>query len=261
MIALVVAVFTASIMGSLHCAGMCGAFVAFAVGIDGTSGGPSRARLQAAYHTGRLLVYTTLGAVAGSLGRAFDLAGEAVGVQRAAVALAGAAMVVFGTLAILRLNGVRLPSAPVPGFLRSAATTSLRFAVERPPLLRAALTGLFTTLLPCGWLYAFVITAGGSGDAARGALVMAVFWVGTLPALIALGGGVQALAARLGSFGRRVPVITAAMIVCVGLFNVFDRGRSVGLAGAEVIAGDASIQRIHSLNSQEMPCCDERARR
>ena len=40
MIALIAAVFTASLLGSLHCAGMCGAFVAFAVGLDG----PARPR-------------------------------------------------------------------------------------------------------------------------------------------------------------------------------------------------------------------------
>ncbi|MBL8745266.1 MAG: sulfite exporter TauE/SafE family protein [Phycisphaerae bacterium] len=257
MTALVLAVFVASVMGSLHCAGMCGAFVAFAVGLDGSSGRASRSGLQAAYHFGRLFVYMMLGGVAGSLGRAFDVAGEAVGVQRAAVALAGASMVVFGTLAILRLNGVRLPSAPVPALLKRAAAVSLRFAVERPPLLRAALTGLFTTLLPCGWLYAFVITAGGSGGAVRGAVVMAVFWAGTLPVLVGIGSGVQAVAHRLGAFGRRVPVITAAMIVLVGLFNVFDRGRSVIDASEMRMVGDASVERVRALSSQEMPCCDE----
>lgn len=262
MIALVIAVFGASLMGSLHCAGMCGAFVAFAVGIDGKSAGASRVSLQASYHLGRLVVYMVLGVIAGSLGHAFDLAGEMVGVQRAAVALAGASMVVFGSITILRLNGVRVPNAPVPGVLRRAAASALRFAVERPPIVRAALTGLFTTLLPCGWLYAFVITAAGSGGPAPGALVMAVFWVGTLPVLVAIGGGVQVLASRLGSLGRRVPVIAASLIVMVGLFNLFDRGRSAEYVRTGPTPGDASIQRITSLNSsKDMPCCHERTDR
>jgi uncharacterized protein len=260
-IALVIAIFSASLLGSLHCAGMCGAFVAFAVGIDGKSNSADRATLQAAYHLGRLVVYAVLGVIAGSLGHALDLAGDVVGVQRAAVALAGASMVVFGSLTILRLNGVRLPAAPAPGFLRSAASRALRFAVERPPILRAALTGLFTTLLPCGWLYAFVITSAGTGGAARGALVMAVFWTGTLPVLVAIGSGVQALTARLGSLGPRVPVIAASLIVIVGLFNVLDRGRAAGIGATGGPTGDASIQRIHSLNSKEMPCCDDHADR
>lgn len=257
MTALVVAIFCASLMGSLHCAGMCGAFVAFAVGIDGTSAGARRSSLQAAYHLGRLVVYTALGAVAGTMGHAFDHAGEMVGVQRAAVALAGASMVVFGTLTILRLNGVRLPAAPAPAFLRNTAASALRFAVQRPPILRAALTGLFTTLLPCGWLYAFVITAAGSGTAAKGAFVMTVFWLGTLPVLVAIGGGVQVLASRLGSLGRRVPVIAASLIVIVGLFNVFDRGRALNITAAGSAIADASIERINSLHSSQMPCCNE----
>lgn len=261
MIALAVAVFTASVLGSMHCAGMCGAFVAFAVGLDATPTAAMKARLQAAYHLGRLIVYTILGAVAGSLGMAFDLAGESLGVQRAAVAVSGAAMVAFGSIAILRLNGVQLPSAPVPGLLRNAAAAALSHALNCPPLLRALLTGLFTTLLPCGWLYAFVITAAGSGSAPRGAAIMAFFWLGTLPALIALGGGVQALAARLGSLGRRVPLITAALIVVVGLFNVFDRGSLVSAAMPTAVTGDASIARLHDLDSREAPCCHDHPRR
>ncbi len=261
MAALVLAVFTASLLGSLHCAGMCGAFVAFAVGLDANVSGRTRAALQAAYHVGRLVTYTALGAAAGALGGAFDLAGEAVGIQRAAVALAGTLMVVFGVLALLRIAGVRLPAAPAPGILREAAGRALRLASDRPPLARAALTGLCTTLLPCGWLYAFVITASGTAGAPLGALVMAVFWLGTLPILIAVGTGVQALLARFGGLGRRMPVIMASIVIAVGLFTVFDRGRldAAMIAGrADTMAG-ASVDRVKALDSTEAPCCHERA--
>lgn len=260
MTSLVLTVFAASLMGSLHCAGMCGAFVAFALGIDGPRNLRMHAALQTSYHLGRLIVYMVLGGLSGSFGYAFDLAGEMMGVQRAAVVLAGAAMVAFGSLTIARINGVRLPAAPIPAFIRSGAASALRFAVERPPLLRALLTGLFTTLLPCGWLYAFVITAAGSGSAASGALIMGVFWTGTLPVLVALGGGVQAIAGRLSCFGPRIPLIAASLIVAVGLFTVFNRGPArFGHAGAT--PGDASIRRVSSLHLQEMPCCHEHADR
>lgn len=260
MIALVLAVFSASLLGSLHCAGMCGAFVACAIGIDQKPNAARSAWLQASYHVGRLVTYVMLGASAGSVGAAFDLGGRAVGLQRVAVAIAGASMVVFGVLAILRLNGVRLPSAPAPAFLRRAAESVLRSAMRRPPAWRAAIIGLSTTFLPCGWLYAFVLTSAGSGSAAHGAIIMAVFWVGTLPVLIALGAGMQAAFARLGALGARIPLLSATMIVCVGLFSVFDRGR-IDAALAAAMAqptGASTIERVRSIGVLEKACCDER---
>src|SRR5205823_3884811 len=110
--ALIAAVFLASLLGSLHCAGMCGAFLAFAVGAEDPGAG-RRAALQGAYHIGRLCTYLVFGAVAGGVGAALDLGGSLVGVQRVAAVLAGSMMVVFGVGAALRLRGVRLPRAPV----------------------------------------------------------------------------------------------------------------------------------------------------
>lgn len=261
MIALVAAVFVASVLGSLHCAGMCGAFVAFAVSIDAPKGVNPRGRLQAAYNIGRLLTYATLGSIAGGLGGAFDAAGQLMGVQRAAVMLAGMCMVVFGSIAILRLNGVHIPKPRTPKFLERTVTNAIRAAVEKPPVARAFLTGTITTLLPCGWLYAFVITAAGTGNPVHGALTMVVFWAGTLPMLIAIGTGVQAIASRLGRFGRRVPVIVASVVVCIGMLNVFDPQR---LEGALVLASRTPtrtdlISHVKSLKESDMPCCHEHA--
>lgn len=66
---------------------------------------------------------------------------------------------------------------------------ALRRLMDRPPVVRAAATGLFTTLLPCGWLYAFVVTAAGTGSGTplHGAALMAVFWLGTLPMMLTVG--------------------------------------------------------------------------
>jgi sulfite exporter TauE/SafE len=256
---LIIAIFTASLLGSLHCAGMCGAFVAFAVGIDDRTDMRRKAKLQLAYNIGRLITYTGLGAIAGSIGSAFNAAGDLAGVSRLAVVFAGASMVVFGSFAVLRLNGVRLPPPPVPGFMRRAATGAMRFAVDRPPLLRALLTGLSTTLLPCGWLYAFVITSAGTGSAALGALTMATFWLGTLPALVALGTGVQALAARLPGLGRRIPVITASLVIIVGMLSVFDRARLESTLAAVRPAPEATpealLARVQHINDRPPPCC------
>jgi len=64
MTSLILAIFAASVLGSLHCAGMCGAFVAIAVQDRGNW--RRHASLQAAYHGGRLASYLSLGIAAGS---------------------------------------------------------------------------------------------------------------------------------------------------------------------------------------------------
>lgn len=250
MISLFAAVFVASLLGSMHCAGMCGAFLAFAVG-----NGESRTAPNAAYNGGRLVTYTILGAIAGGVGAAVDLGGSAAGVQRAAAALAGAMMIGFGLVAVLRVIGVQVPRVPLPGFLRTAVTAGHRRVMNWKPLSRAAAIGLLTTLLPCGWLYAFAVTAAGTASPWAGAATMAAFWVGTLPMMISLGVGVQALA---GPLRRRLPLITSLVLVGVGLSTLFGRLHVPSFAGSQPPASlEQLTSHVRSLNSSESPCCHE----
>ena len=62
MIALAGSVLLASLLGSPHCAGMCGGFVCFYSGQDGRG----QTRAHAAYNLGRLVSYLVLGLLAGS---------------------------------------------------------------------------------------------------------------------------------------------------------------------------------------------------
>lgn len=253
---LIAAVFVASLLGSLHCAGMCGAFLALAVApTDGEGGGgPSRSALNAAYNGGRLVTYIVLGAVAGLVGRAVDLGGSMAGVSRAAAVAAGALMVAFGLIAVMRASGVRLPRAPVPAVLTRLVSRGHHAAFGWPPLGRALAIGLLTTLLPCGWLYAFAITAAGTADPFLGALTMAAFWAGTLPVMIGLGVGVQALT---GVARRHLPLATSILLVGVGLFTVFGRLASPAMARGDSAGADPSLSRVRSLPDQTPACCTD----
>ena len=219
---LIATVFVASLLGSLHCAGMCGAFVLFAVGGPRTRGG--RFGLHAAYHGGRFVTYTALGVFAGFVGATFDFGGSLVGVQRFAAVLAGAMMILFGLGAIARMHAVRIPKVPIPAAWQRLLTRAHEKVAGRPPFERALITGLLTTLLPCGWLWAFVISAAGTGSPAYGALTMAAFWAGTLPVLVTLGAGIRAIA---GPLGARLPTITAAAVVVVGVATVAGRFNAI----------------------------------
>lgn len=241
MTALVLAVFLASLLGSTHCAGMCGAFLAFAVGDGGTFA--SARALHAAYNLGRLATYVLLGIVAGAAGAAMDLGAGAVGVQRVAAIGAGAMMIGFGLVALLRSLGVRIGRFPVPGFMQRMALAGHRSAAELPPILRAGAVGLLTTLLPCGWLYAFVAAAAGTASPVLGAAAMAAFWLGTLPVMVTLGAAISGASAPLR---RHLPLLTAILMTGAGLFTVAQRVGRIGSASA-VSVGSPAASTVLSL--------------
>ena len=210
-------VLLASLAGSVHCAGMCGPFVCVYAGLGTSQVGKV---VHAAYHGGRLVSYLVLGAVAGALGAGADRLGGLVGVSRAAALLAGGLMVLWGTSTILTARGVVLPWRRAQRRLRAPLGAILLRLRAHPPMLRAGATGLLTTLLPCGWLYAFVAVAAGSGSSIAGATTMAVFWLGTVPALTALGAITQRLAGR---YGHRLPVAMASVVVLLGVLTIAGR--------------------------------------
>lgn len=207
----------ASLAGSVHCAGMCGPFVCVYAGLNG---GPGRGAAHAAYHAGRLVSYAVLGAIAGSLGLAANRLGLLVGVSRGAAFVAGTLMIVWGVSAILTARGVVLPWRRNARHVRSPFAALLSRVRGRSPAVRAGATGLLTTLLPCGWLYAFVAAAAGSGSALGGVVTMSVFWLGTLPALTVLGIVAQRVAGRYGS---RLPIAAASFVVLLGLLTIAGR--------------------------------------
>ena len=219
------AVLLASLVGSPHCAGMCGGFVCFYSGSNtgtaGSAGGGGWA--HAAYNGGRLVSSVALGTLVGAAGAGLDAAGSLVGLSRLAAIVAGTLMVGWGLSRLAVIGGVRLtlPVGSEPA--KRALGSLLARARGRPPVVRAAATGLLTTLLPCGWLYAFVVTAAGTGSAAGGALVMLAFWAGTLPMLVAVGIGAQRLA---GPFARRLPVASAVFVVVLGLLSIAGKLRT-----------------------------------
>lgn len=258
MTALLLGVLIASLLGSTHCAGMCGAFVLFAVATpkDASSVWRSRFSLNAAYNLGRLVTYTLLGAAAGTLGAALDLGGAMIGLQRSAAAIAGGLMIGFGVVALLRASGVKLRRVPLPAFLTKLVAAGHRTVADSAPLTRAWAVGMLTTLLPCGWLYAFAVTAAGTGHPLYGAGVMAVFWLGTLPILAGLGLGAQALSGPLRS---RLPVLTSLLLVCVGIYTVLGRLTLPAMAkptSAVQIVKEAGTE--HAEVSTELPpCCKD----
>jgi sulfite exporter TauE/SafE len=208
---------TASLLGSVHCIGMCGGLIAVAA--DGATSTRGRVQVQLGYQAARLLSYLTLGAVAGGLGQALDLAGQAAGWGKAAAVVSGVAMTLVGLSAMLHAVGIRLRLPALRGLPRFV-TRFLGQAREKPPVARAVLLGGASALLPCGFLYAFALAGAGTGSPLGGALVLAALWLGNLPALLGFG---LLLSSTLTRLKRHIPLLSAAAVFGLGVITLSSR--------------------------------------
>lgn len=258
-LAFIITIFISSLLGSGHCVGMCGAFLAVALDGAQPTSPAERFNRQLAYHSGRLITYLTMGMIAGLLGSAVDLAGSSVGLQRAAAMLAGGMMIVFAIFSLARHFGYTGFRALVPPFMQQALLAGHRFIGAWGPLMRALAMGLLTTLLPCGWLYAFLIAAGALANPLHSAIVMIVFWLGTLPLLTLFGVGTQALS---GWLRKSLPVATSIILLVLGGLAL--SGRS--LAGDSIMSlvpaarsAQEQASNIHNLTGKDLPCCNGNA--
>ncbi len=257
MMPMLIAVFSASLVGSLHCAGMCGPFCIFAV-TQGNSKCPVWL-LHTAYHGGRLITYTVVGAIAGGTGALLDIASALAGIQPIAIGLAGTMMILFGVVEFLRQSNQHrwlswLTHWRPPTRWKNLIHFGQRYAAKKEALPRAFIIGLLTTLLPCGWLYAFVVTAAGSGTPYLGALIMMFFWIGTLPVMLSIGLGVQHLT---GVVGKRLPLLTATALILVGIATLASRYSLSSEAIASVVQSE-SIEGELPTSNELPPCCRER---
>lgn len=241
LIALLSATLAASLLGSLHCAAMCGGFAAMCSGA-GTGRGASRGVMGAvAYNGGRLVAYLALGAGAGFVaGRVDAVAAALVGVQHLA---AWALVAVLVLMAVRELRGrtvtVGIDDPRRPGLI-ARLRGRIAGLIGRPGAGPAVAVGLLSALLPCGWLWSFVAVAGTTGEASSGAAVMAVFWVGTVPALAAVGGLARLFGVRARRYGRRLQVVVLSLAAGVAL-----AGKLPALAPIPAAAPPPAMPRCH----------------
>lgn len=296
---LVSAVVTASFLGSLHCVGMCGPLAIWAAGADQHQRNNTLRLPIALYHFGRMITYAMAGMIAGFVGQLLDLGGSAMGIQLLAARVVGSLMIGIGVVALyrtavawLRRTGFsqrilalvpsvksksqppvsRTPEtgyqAPRPSWLTAQFIRLRPFVFSLPLPVRGLTAGLLTALLPCGWLYLFALLAASTGSALTGAVVMFAFWLGSVPALVAVVAGTRLLATPLRSV---VPVAASILLVIAGWHTASGRGFAE-LGKAALVSEDlAQSLRTHhqpnALDAQQvqadiqrlvatpLPCC------
>ncbi|PAP75903.1 sulfite exporter TauE/SafE family protein [Rubrivirga marina] len=219
------AVFLAGLLGSAHCVGMCGGFVA----LLGVGGGPAVAARQAAYFAGKTATYAAFGTMAGAAG--FALREAFAGLGGVVSVGLGVAMVLAG----LAVCGVAWGRSGLSGRLAARLSPIIgRLVGAGHPGALLAL-GMVNGLLPCGLVYGMLAVAASSGSAGRGALTMAVFGLATIPALALVG----VLGGRLRP-ARRLTLqrLAGVLVVAMGALTL--------VRGAHPLAAPAGSHSTHA---------------
>ncbi|CPT96429.1 urease accessory protein UreH domain-containing protein [Mycobacteroides abscessus] len=163
----------------------------------------------AGFLAGKLTSHAVLGALLGALGAAAQLS---VGTRTWLQLGAGVLIVALG-FAQLGVPGFRrIVIEPPASFSRIVRARTRSQAVFAPAVL-----GMATVLIPCGVTLSVEALALASGSAARGALVMAVFVLGTSPLFAALGYAARKLAT---AWRGRLAVATGVVIVVMGVATI-----------------------------------------
>jgi len=178
-LALLGTVFIASLIGSLHCAGMCGPFAMLASATEQKR----RAAIvpATAYSLGRFLSYALVGALFGSIGLLLNLGTSRIfglsitSIQQTATYAAGGLMIVVGLITLARQMGYRITLPTFAGRLQKILQSQFGWISKQPPVRKAFTIGAITCLMPCGWLYAFAIVAASTASPLYGAIVMIAF--------------------------------------------------------------------------------------
>lgn len=187
----------------------------------GESAASAVVRPNILFHVGRIAIFAVLGGLLGLVGGELSLSGRFVSVLTMAVA-------VFMLLLGLNILGLA-PSLTRLGIKMPPRLTSGldRMKTSRSPVMPLVLGGL-TFFLPCGFTQSMQIMALGSGSIVRGALIMGLFAIGTLPVLFTAG--------ITASWTRQHKVVVfqkaaGLLVIAFALFTLNSGARLFGFTG------------------------------
>jgi len=216
------------LLGSLHCAAMCGPLM---LALPVPPGGAGRFFAgRVFYQLGRIATYALLGVIGGLVGKSIFL----IGAQRWLTITLGVAILLgffFSKKVALATPVVRLV-----GKLKAAMGVQL----QRRSFRSLVLLGMLNGLLPCGLVYVAMAGAVSRGTVLSGVGYMAAFGLGTMPTMLAisLSGKILPPSIRL-KLRSAIPVsvfLLAALLIL--------RGMSLGIpyVSPDLVAGGCCVQ-------------------
>jgi hypothetical protein len=176
----------ASLLGSVHCVGMCGPYVALCTAqfVPRCATPAARFFLRILFNFGRIATYGLIGLVVGAFGQIAQAVAARLGLSGIIAIAAGIAAMACG---LSMIGWIRDPTRVVAGAAMGRWLSACRMRLNRAPATTVPLLlGALQGWLPCALVYAAASRAGVAGSAGMGALTMVVFGLGTVPAVFAL---------------------------------------------------------------------------
>ncbi len=204
-------IFLIGLLGSMHCIGMCGGFVAM-YSLRKPAAEPSLP-YHLLYNIGRISTYSIIGGTLGYIGSFAASLGKHRGIPGAVLLFSGVVMVLMG-LNLAGVLGKRGLFEDTGITERTFFRTSLRRILALESAWGTLLLGLLLGFLPCGLLYPLFMNAAASGGFVSGMFTMFVFGLGTVPAMLSFGYLVSRIQPHMKVFLYR---IAAVLIVLLGV--------------------------------------------
>lgn len=163
--ALSLMILTTSFFGSWHCVGMCSPLASIA----------AQKRQLGKYHLGRIISYMILGAIAGYIG-SFFLDSEFRWLQTASIFLLSFTLIIIGFFSLYNYD--------LLSRVKFHKVMNILFKYQKRFNMNSGFwIGFLSGLLPCGWLYTFLLAAVTSKSPYAGAFILLLFSLGSVPAL------------------------------------------------------------------------------
>ena len=186
------------------------------------------------FNVGRVGGYVLLGGLLGALGSVFTLSNSALSLLTVVV---GVVLVALG----LKLTGLSPRLQETVLTLPSSLAKRLGIGKHQREYSHSSsfLTGALTFFLPCGFTQAMQVFAISTGSFKQGALVMGAFALGTVPALLGIGGLTSVIK---GTLAKRFYATVGLAVLLFGIFNLRN-----GLALANIFPDRSSPTKTTSV--------------
>jgi len=214
----ILTIISIAFLGSFgHCIGMCGGIVVAysTIKIDPKSSKVSQSIAHLLYSFGRVLTYTVLGAIFGTLGGVALFSNNANGglLIFAGIVMILAGLSLMGKIKFLTLIEHSFSSSPL-------YKNAFKAVLNSKSNLSFFVLGMLNGLLPCGFVYFFAITAASTADPFYGALVMFIFGISTIPAMF--GVGFLSSLASATSFRNMMMSLSSVAVILYGAFTIYN---------------------------------------
>lgn len=230
---------------NFHCIGMCGP-IAMAVPVNRSSNLKILSgTLQ--YNGGRIITYTILGAIVGSIGLTINT----MGVLQWLSIIAGIGLILYAWRKYFsNLFSGKLPTFGIQSFLNK----ELGKVIKSNSPFKLVLLGGLNGLLPCGMVFAALLNAILTGEILGSALAMAAFGIGTLPAMMA----VTFMANKINSNVRqKMNKAVPYLLTIVGILVVL-RGMNLNIpfiSPNTTVVEQVDMETGETETQVEMSCC------